>query len=224
MTLVKQVVTGFLFLFVTINSYAGVKIWSESCISDHIEKTNCYQVRTSVYSQDEDGNVRLVAEGYSWVGSDCPKVGHKQMPEPDEDCSPVTIDNITFTTKAGFPGCLNKYLNDPEHHQAIVASIAATIERVANKSASSKIKAQGLNVFPNPAHEYLHIDISYAQTSGPVSVLVYDATGKAIASMNVPHAPDAHFTLSLKDMTPGYYTVVVKDARAILGTQKVLLQ
>lgn len=224
MALVKQALISLLFLFTATGSYAGVKIWSESCISDHVEKTNCYQVRTSIYSQDEDGNVRLVAEGYSWVGSDCPNVGHKDISGAGGDCSPVTMGNSTFITSNGSPGCLNKYLEDPEIYPAIAAGISAAIDRIAERGAASKMKLQQLNVFPNPAHDYLSINISYGNTTGPADVTMYDAAGKAIASMNIQHPPDMHFTLSLKDIAPGYYTVVVKDARGILGTQKVLLR
>jgi hypothetical protein len=220
----KRAIAAFLFLFATTPGYAGVKIWSESCISDHVGKTNCYQVRTSIYSQDEDGNVRLVAEGYSWVGSDCPAVGHKSMPKAVADCSPVTISNVTFTTSNESPGCLNKYLNDPQNDQAIIASITAAISRTSDKNAALKIKPQGLNVFPNPAHGYLNIDIGYDNAAAPASLYVYDATGRAIASMNVPHTANAHFTLSLQDVAPGYYTVVVKDAKSVLGTKNVLIQ
>src|SRR5947209_7478860 len=78
--------------------------------------------------------------------------------------------------------------------------------------------AQGLVVYPNPAHDVTTAQIT-SQVTGTVKIIVFDMNGRQVlADQTVKTSDVVNKTLNVSALTPGMYTVQVT-----IGNQKTMV-
>ena len=93
----------------------------------------------------------------------------------------------------------------------IAASTTTAVNEVENSSA---------NVYPNPATEIIHFDLSKQFNS--VTVQLYDITGKMIATSSFSKAQE--MVMDINKFSPGvYFYKLITDGR-LLKTERIVLQ
>ena len=83
-------------------------------------------------------------------------------------------------------------------------------------------KSSTLNLFPNPASEIINIELRHLKNIANATITMYDITGKKIIEKQINHSTME--TISVTELAPGLYTILISDANSILGKQKVVLQ
>ena len=82
-----------------------------------------------------------------------------------------------------------------------------------------EIEIQGqFNIYPNPALDYIIIELNTGNASGAV-INLFDSLGKQFRSVNIP-AQQQHYVLSLKDIPTGMYIIKVDCGGKNLGSKK----
>jgi len=79
-----------------------------------------------------------------------------------------------------------------------------------------------ISVYPNPANEVIHIDLSATQIRGNVNLSVFDMNGKLLLSTE-RHA-DQPFELRVADLQNGYYTLHISNDDYIIGKQFIIIR
>lgn len=205
-------------------SHASIKI--ETCIEEHIPYTNCFKVQVSIINDDPEHGRVLVAQGSTWVGSDCAKNGHHEIPGSNPDCPPVVIGNgIEIYTTSG-QHCMAGAITDEEMSAAVLASITDLLITPATAGKGAKatnIPPVPLRIYPNPATSFITVATHYEGASaGTMHIL--DATGKEVSITQIQNPSGARFTLMLSDIAPGNYNIIIKSKGVILGSQKITKQ
>lgn len=77
--------------------------------------------------------------------------------------------------------------------------------------ADSSAPKQSVELYPNPASDFITLTLP-ARTAQPVEIEVFNIIGNKIRA-EVEEIGDRQFKISVKELNPGYYLVVVRDAR-----------
>jgi hypothetical protein len=200
-------------------SHADIKI--ETCIEDHVPNTNCYKVQVTVINDDAQQGRVLIAQGSSWIGSDCEKNGHHEIPNRHPDCPAVALGQgmDLYSTSEN---CLSDAIDD-ELKQAILASINDLLSVSVNAAKGlTPLQPAPLAVFPNPAHGYITVATHFEHASSG-NMYIVDATGKEVSVTQIQNPGGSRFTLSLKGITPGNYNIIIRSKGRTLGSQKITI-
>jgi hypothetical protein len=206
-------------LLTAVIAHAGIKI--ETCIEDHIPNTNCYKIQVSVINDDPETGRTLVAQGSTWVGSDCKKNGHREIPNRNPDCPPVSVGNDIDIYTTG-DHCLTDVMDD-EMSAAIVASINDLLAAPIAAAKGIKAPVAVFGVFPNPAHGYITV-ATHIENASSATMHIVDMAGKEVSVTQIQNASASRSTLLLKDIAPGLYTIVLKSGGEILASQRLTIQ
>ena len=80
------------------------------------------------------------------------------------------------------------------------------------------LNPQSIIVYPNPAHDQLHIDVSGGNTTG-IQIMMYDITGKIVYQAPMQH--DKH-TIDMQQMASGVYIMQLSNSKGIAKIVKVV--
>jgi len=202
-------------LFTAFASKADIRI--ETCIQDHVPNTNCFQVQVTIINDTKEGPI-MISQGSAWIGTDCKKNGHMEVPNKNPECPPVVLneDVAIYTTSAH---CME--ISNDKLAAAVLASISEVVNASANKV--SGIAKPVFQVFPNPATNYITVSANFEDQSHAM-LYITDVAGKVVYSVQVQNPQAARFTLPLTHIAPGNYTVSIKNAKATLGSQKITVR
>lgn len=204
-------------LFTAFVSRADIRI--ETCIQDHVQNTNCFLVQVTIIDDTKDGPI-MVSQGSAWIGSQCKENGHRQVPNNNPSCPAVLLNDVEIYTTSS--RCMA--ITDGE----IAAAVSAAINSVIGVpiTASKRIinqPQQHFRVFPNPASSHITIITSFEEKN-QASLYIMDVAGKVVYAVKVQNPHAAQFTLPIKDLVPGNYTVTIKNNKRTLGSQKITVQ
>ncbi|HEY0030075.1 MAG TPA: T9SS type A sorting domain-containing protein [Bacteroidia bacterium] len=116
---------------------------------------------------------------------------------------PVTITNTTFATS----GTEFYAYSDFCSYIASVKDINVSVD---------------LNVYPNPASEFLTIDLSNVKNTDNTMLSMYDMTGKKIMEKQLDRS--SMEKISIAKLAAGLYTVIITNSNTVLGKQRVIIQ
>jgi hypothetical protein len=80
----------------------------------------------------------------------------------------------------------------------------------------------GLEIWPNPARGIVDCRWSIVDFRGDLSLMIYDIFWGEIQKIDVPDT-DHEIKLTVEDLLPGLYLVVVKDENNIIGSAKMVI-
>lgn len=221
MNRLKLICTALL-LMLALQSQA--KLIIETCIQDHVENTNCFKVQVSIIEDNPDLGRVLIAQGSTWVGSDCAKNGHNAIPNPKPGCAIAQLNGNDIYTDINSPDCIGDYLGNPNNAAACQASIDELLSHAGTGNKGSIMPTGKLTIYPNPANSYIIVGTAYEEAAGTTLFYLYDMTGKEVFSTHLQNPGRGKFTLSLKDIAPGIYNAVVKSGKTVMGSKKITVQ
>ncbi len=79
-----------------------------------------------------------------------------------------------------------------------------------------------INVYPNPASEVIHIDLSQLDLRGNVNLNVFDITGKLV--MTQTQQGQAQMKLGVATLQPGHYTLHISNDKYIIGKKFTIMR
>lgn len=82
---------------------------------------------------------------------------------------------------------------------------------------------QSISVYPNPVTDQINVQIDLEATSDVVSFELMDISGKTVKTAQFSDIKTANLTMSVKDVTPGVYTLNVRS-EAGFTARKVIVQ
>ena len=83
-------------------------------------------------------------------------------------------------------------------------------------------KRGGVVVWPNPCREMLKVECLMLNEGNSCSLLVYDLFGREIRKIDVPETKNK-IQLSVENLAPGLYLLVIKDESKIIGSAKMVV-
>jgi starch-binding outer membrane protein SusE/F len=89
-------------------------------------------------------------------------------------------------------------------------------------STKDVLNPSSISVFPNPASDMLHVDMSATAIRGEVNLNVFDMNGKLVLS-DKQHA-DEQINLRVAGLQNGYYTLHISNDKYIIGQKFVILK
>lgn len=223
----KVIITSAMALLMAFSSQAKMII--ETCVEEHIENTNCFKVRILLIREDPELGRVLISEGTAWVGSDCQENGHHGVPNENPECPVIDIgEGVLIHTLNGKPHCMEESLSSEEDRLAVLASIndllKSTGQAARKGAATAPATTAACRIFPNPATSHITVATSFKTDIHDGTFHIVDVNGKEVFSTHIQNVDAARFTLSLKDITPGVYNIVIKNSRKVLSSQKLTIQ
>ena len=85
----------------------------------------------------------------------------------------------------------------------------------------NKITKEDINIYPNPANEFVVIDITKASFNGEVAIVLYDMTGKKVYATTIANTSEKT-QINVSDLAEGVYTVFVNN-ELFSVTKKVIV-
>ena len=129
-----------------------------------------------------------------------------------------SMTNATYTSLAFNPINDEPYvaygLHDPYH----INSIKATVMRFTNSASTNELQENITTVYPNPANNLLHIDISNtANTAENTNITVVDITGKTIATHQLQTGSN---TIDISKLSNGTYFIKTEQGGSVKFIKK----
>ena len=135
----------------------------------------------------------------------------------------TTLNNIMTNSRENRATALALLKRDnPDYgYQEIILDPASSSARMGKHTITPDEETQALRVYPNPTVEYFTVEYNTNNTAyKQLTLIVQDITGRIILTKQLQGGKNAEL-VSLQNMSPNVYTVILKADELVIDTKKL---
>ncbi len=172
-----------------------------------------------------DGRIDNRKAVLQWVVNTQKAVDYYQLEKLDEqgEFKPLSIVNDNNQSTLRYFSFIDDKLTEGENYYRIQTAFADnTPPQYSETLKINYLKPNNYNIFPNPAHDYVDIDLSEIY-GNPVNIHIYSIIGKELYQEKIESAQTAPYRINLSQFETGQYMIRIESKGKRPVTRKLVV-